>query len=304
MKKNSDPHFHISMIPVSQIDGSRNIRSSTNELSIKKLAESIKVHGLLQPIGVKADGPGRYILIFGSRRLKAIKHLGNKEIYARVFKGDNLELLDLLENIQREELTIRDEALGIYHLIESGLCKQSELVISLGKTKSYISRSNRLGEIIEKFSDQVSFTKLPRTVYWELLDTPELIARAEFEEWNQHQARTEVLLYKKGGLDNEGFENSAKKTAAGKQSKDYKIFSNDELGNFEPILIREDGFTVQEFTYSVESDLDRELVTKKMMDLLSALENCIGRVNNIRDQATDDIPTKLLPSAEENPYVG
>jgi ParB family chromosome partitioning protein len=136
-------------ISLAQIIESGNVRKDYQD--IEELAQSIKTSGLLQPIAVKAsgkdgDGIERYELIAGHRRLRAFKHLfdsgdgGFSMIEAVVVTGDKLTL-QLVENLQRSDLTAREREDGIYLMAKNGDVPQRELAAMLGKTESYVSRN-------------------------------------------------------------------------------------------------------------------------------------------------------------------
>jgi ParB/RepB/Spo0J family partition protein len=113
---------------------------------IKELAESIRKNGQIQPVVVKfageKDGLKQYELIAGFRRRAAFEYLCSKGddfnmINASIVTGDKL-IIQLVENIQREDLSAPEREKAIYQLAESGL-KQTEIAAQLSKPKSYIS---------------------------------------------------------------------------------------------------------------------------------------------------------------------
>jgi ParB/RepB/Spo0J family partition protein len=113
---------------------------------IRELAESIKTNGQIQPVVVKEagerDGEKIYELIAGFRRRAAFEYLRSRGddynmINASIITGDKL-IIQLVENIQRADLTAREREAGIYQLLESGL-KQNEIAAQLSKSKPYIS---------------------------------------------------------------------------------------------------------------------------------------------------------------------
>lgn len=120
-------------------------RKHFDEEKIEELAQSIKEHGVLQPIIVKKSEIGYYI-IAGERRFRACKHLGLQTIPAIVRDIDDKVMaeLALLENLQREDLTIIEEALAYQMLIERYEATQQEIADRLGKSRAHISNALRM----------------------------------------------------------------------------------------------------------------------------------------------------------------
>jgi ParB family chromosome partitioning protein len=119
-------------------------RKHFDEEALKELAESIRVNGVLQPIIVKKVLNG-YLLVTGERRVRAAKMAGFSTVPAIVRDYNNRYLaeLALLENIQREDLTIVEEAEAYRNAINSMNLTHLELAEKVGKSRSYIS--NTLG---------------------------------------------------------------------------------------------------------------------------------------------------------------
>jgi ParB family chromosome partitioning protein len=119
-------------------------RKHFDETALNELAESIRANGVLQPIIVKKVASG-YMLVAGERRCKAAKIAGFTTIPAivRDYNNQYLAELALLENIQREDLTIIEEATAYKNAIDSLNLTHLELATKIGKSRSYIS--NTLG---------------------------------------------------------------------------------------------------------------------------------------------------------------
>ena len=109
------------------------------------LAESIKENGLLQPVTVRKED-GKYILIAGERRLRATKLAGLTEISAIVsdFSQEDSAVLALLENIQRKNLNVFEQAYAILSLINEWEITQEETAKRLGMSQSYLANKLRL----------------------------------------------------------------------------------------------------------------------------------------------------------------
>ncbi len=114
--------------------------------NLKDLAESIKEHGVVQPIIVTKISENKYELIAGERRLRASKLIGNKEIPAIIREANNQEKLELaiIENVQRHDLNAVEEAKAYKRLKEEFNLTQEEIAQKLGKSRVVIANTMRL----------------------------------------------------------------------------------------------------------------------------------------------------------------
>ncbi len=119
-------------------------RKTFNEESLKELADSIKEYGIVQPVIVKKNIKG-YYLIAGERRTKAAKIAGLETIPAIVKDFNDQEMMEiaLIENIQREDLNPIDEAMAYESIIKLGNMTQEEFATKFGKSRSHVT--NMLG---------------------------------------------------------------------------------------------------------------------------------------------------------------
>ncbi|HEX5330990.1 ParB/RepB/Spo0J family partition protein [Sulfuricurvum sp.] len=119
--------------------------------SLSELSESIKTHGLLQPIVVKEDLDG-YILIAGERRLRASKLAKNKTIKAIVVSVSDEQMREqaLIENIQRDELNVIDLAQAYQELIDIHELTHEQLSQTVHKSRAQITNTLRLLQLSEK----------------------------------------------------------------------------------------------------------------------------------------------------------
>ena len=119
-------------------------RKTFDEEKLKELAESIKEHGVVQPVIVKKSIKG-YELVAGERRTKASKIAGKTTIPAiiRDFNDEEMMQIALLENIQRENLNPIEEALAYENIIKSTGMTQEKIAQKFGKSRSYVT--NMLG---------------------------------------------------------------------------------------------------------------------------------------------------------------
>lgn len=112
---------------------------------LEELANSIRRHGILQPLSVRRNG-GEYELIAGERRLRAARLAGLTDVPCIIMVMDDREsgMAALLENLQREDLDYIEEAQGIRTLMEQWDMRQEQVAAALGKSQSGICNKLRL----------------------------------------------------------------------------------------------------------------------------------------------------------------
>lgn len=121
-------------------------RKDFDETALSELAESIKQHGLIQPIVVKPNTNGRYSIIAGERRWRASRLAGLSEVPVIIKEADEQTLMEiaLIENLQREDLNAVEEALGYRSLIDAYGLTQEEVANKMGKSRSSVTNALRL----------------------------------------------------------------------------------------------------------------------------------------------------------------
>lgn len=136
-------------------------RSIFDEEKIGELAESIKEHGVLQPIIVRVVGD-KYQIVAGERRYRASKMVKFETIPAIIRDLDDGDAasIALVENIQREDLTAIEEARAYKKLMEINHLKQEELATQLGKAQSTIANKIRLLNLPERVQSAVLERKI------------------------------------------------------------------------------------------------------------------------------------------------
>lgn len=144
-------------------------RKFFNAEDIQSLADDIKSHGLIQPIIVRTDGLGQYIVIAGERRLRAFQLLKEPKIRAILrndYSSDNLGYIQIAENIKRADLKFYELAEFIISKVDAGV-KQSTLADEIGLSRAEISRymawkeaPEYLKEAKDKFSSIRAFADL------------------------------------------------------------------------------------------------------------------------------------------------
>lgn len=132
---------------LSDIEPNRNQpRKSFDEEALSELSESIKKHGLIQPIVVRPEANGTYRIIAGERRWRACVMANLSEVPVVIKETDDRELMELalIENLQRENLNPVEEALGFRSLMETYGMTQENVSESVGKSRSAVANSLRL----------------------------------------------------------------------------------------------------------------------------------------------------------------
>ncbi len=132
-------------------------RQEFDEGELEELARSIREKGLLQPVVVRRLAEGGYELVSGERRLRAARKAGLTELPSIVRDVDEEEMLvlALVENLQREDLNAVEEAKAYRELISKFELKHEEVARALGKSRPAITNSLRLLELPEEILDMV-----------------------------------------------------------------------------------------------------------------------------------------------------
>lgn len=134
-------------IPIEDIEANpKQPRRDFDEKSLQELAESIKLHDIIQPVTVSRLPSGKYRLIAGERRWRAAKLAGVKDIPAYIRQANDSQLLELalLENLQREDLNAMEVALSYKRMMEELDFTQEQVAERMGKDRSTVANFIRL----------------------------------------------------------------------------------------------------------------------------------------------------------------
>lgn len=134
-------------LPISQVEScSSQPRKHFDEASLAELADSIREHGIIQPLTVRKLASGYYQIIAGERRWRAARLAGLQEVPVIVMEADDRKAAELamIENLQREDLNPMEEAAGFQSLIESYHMTQEEAAQRVGKSRSAVTNALRL----------------------------------------------------------------------------------------------------------------------------------------------------------------
>ncbi len=120
-------------------------RKNFDAEKLRELAESIRQHGIIQPLVLKPE-KARYLIVAGERRYRAARMAGLKQVPAVIKEVTDQELLQLsiIENIQREDLNPIEEAMAYKRLIEEFSLKQDEIAERVSKSRTAVTNSMRL----------------------------------------------------------------------------------------------------------------------------------------------------------------
>ena len=158
-EESSEREGSVSFVRLSLVDPkSDQPRKYFDKEALEELSESIKEHGLLQPILVREYGDGRYQIIAGERRFRASKLAGLEEIPAIILDRDDRAVaqLALIENIQREDLNPIEEAMAYRSLAQMYDMTQEELSEKVGKSRSAVANSMRLLDLPDEVLSMVA----------------------------------------------------------------------------------------------------------------------------------------------------
>ena len=135
------------LLPISQVEpGLNQPRKRFEPEALADLADSIRTHGIIQPLTVRRLSSGYYQIIAGERRWRAAKAAGLDEVPAVIIEADDRKVMELglIENLQREDLNPVEEAKGYQVLIQEHGLTQEEVAQRMGKSRPAITNALRL----------------------------------------------------------------------------------------------------------------------------------------------------------------
>lgn len=140
-------------LSISQVESCANQpRKYFDEESLSELADSIREHGILQPLTVRRLASGYYQIVAGERRWRAARMAGLSQVPVIVIEADDRKMteLALIENLQREDLNPIEEAEGYRNLMDSYHLTQEEAAERVGKSRSAVANALRLLNLDEE----------------------------------------------------------------------------------------------------------------------------------------------------------
>ena len=137
----------VTTLPISQVESCQNQpRKRFDEAALAELAESIREHGVIQPLTVRQLASGYYQIIAGERRWRAARLAGLREVPVVIIEADDRKAMELamIENLQREDLNPMEEAEGFRVLVEKYEMTQEQAAQRVGKSRSAVANAMRL----------------------------------------------------------------------------------------------------------------------------------------------------------------
>ena len=151
------------LLPLHKIEPNRSQpRQDFDEEELAALAESISVHGVIQPLTVRLQDSGYYQIIAGERRWRAARMAGLSEIPAVIVEADDKKAMELalIENLQRQDLNPVEEALGYQSLMDDYGLTQDETAQRVGKSRSAVANTLRLLNLPMEILEKLRFGQL------------------------------------------------------------------------------------------------------------------------------------------------
>lgn len=199
----------ITRIPVQDIEPNpKQPRSDFDEKALKELADSIRLHDIIQPVTVSRLANGKYRLIAGERRWRASKLAGIADIPAYIRQANDTQLLELalLENLQREDLNAMEISLSYKRMMEELEYTQEQVAERMGKDRSTVANFIRMLKLppdiqLAVRSGELSMGHARALINVDTVDK-QLYIFKEIKEKGLSVRQTEALvrnLYKQGG---------------------------------------------------------------------------------------------------------
>ncbi len=247
-------------LKISEIEPNRSQpRRDFNEESLRELADSIAVHGVLQPLLVRPLPEGGYQLVAGERRWRASRMAGLFEVPVIIREMSDAEMMQIsmIENLQRENLNPVEEAMGYKVLQDQYGLTQEEIAKSVGKSRPVVANSLRLLNLAEPVLDLLREGKISSGHARALLsidDAEEQLRIAELIEKNDLTVRD---IEKAAKAINAG-KKQTKPTAVHQRNSFYdevELALNEHLSRKVKVVNGKDKGGVLEIEFYSEEDL-------------------------------------------------
>ena len=253
------------VMPLSQLTpGKFQPRKNFNQDSLKELAESIKAQGIIQPILVRMTSNNQYEIIAGERRWQAAKiaKLDEVPVVVKDISDSTALAMALIENIQREDLNVIEEARGIKRLIDEFNITHEAAAEAVGKSRAAVSNTLRLLSLCEHAQYALETNKIEMgharaILSLSLIDQAMMCQKIVNQKLTVREVEKEVS------------EGTTKKPTP-KQSKDHDIQRlenelSDRFGTNISISHKQSGKGSINFKYSNLDELDRIIAKLKLL---------------------------------------
>ncbi len=255
----------VELLPIGRIEPRMDQpRSAFDEEKLAELSQSIREHGLIQPVAVRSMGDGYYQIIAGERRWRAARDAGLTEIPANIIEADEQKTaeLALIENLQREDLTPMEEARGYEGLIRQYGLTQEQVADRIGKSRPVITNSLRLLRLPPEVQELVEERKLSLSHARALLelDDPELQKKAAARAVSEGlSVKATTALVKRLALEKTRPPREKKNPRLGPDGVDYVAEMEQELSRLLDRKVRIEGTArggVIKLQFTGEEDLN------------------------------------------------
>ena len=253
------------VMPLSQLTpGKFQPRKNFNQDSLKELAESIKAQGIIQPILVRMTSNNQFEIIAGERRWQAAKiaKLDEVPVVVKDIPDSTALAMALIENIQREDLNVIEEARGIKRLIDEFNITHEAAAEAVGKSRAAVSNTLRLLSLCEHAQNALETNKI------EMGHARAILSLSPIDQAMMCQKIVNQKLTVRE-VEKEVSEGSTKKTSP-KQSKDHDIQRlenelSDRFGTNILISHKQSGKGSINFKYSNLDELERIIEKLKLL---------------------------------------
>ncbi len=245
-------------------------RKTFNQEALQELSESIKEHGLLQPIVVYDNGDGDYVLIAGERRLRASKLAGLSNIRAIVAEIEQKKMRELaiIENIQREELNAIELALSYQELLEEYDITHEELSKRINKSRTQITNTLRLLQLCDEVKTMLGEEKITQghaKMLVTLSESEQKLVADSIIGQRLSVRDTETLIKKlKNGQDSTAKDSISKAKSKG-QAKNLDISLLEELRRELSSLGIQSSINATKLSIDFKSDAEITTLLKKIV---------------------------------------
>ena len=279
----------------------RQPRKEFDEEALKELAESIKAHGLIQPIVLRPspDKEDEYYIIAGERRFRAVKLNGDKTIRAivkKTLKPEEIGYVQMAENIKRANLTVVEIAEFICRQLEAG-DKQAEVVEKLGLNKAIVSQYAVWPECIKEAltSKKIGSIQSAYALFKTWQEYPE--ETAKFVAENEKISQAEARKFEPKSLYVQTFQDQEDISQPSDQVSDEPVLDTSVSPATEDIVASEESENKPEEADNGSEETETVNSEEGLKEEIGTLEEC-GSIDNYEEKTTTDEEERLDVSEE------
>lgn len=268
-------------------------RKTFDQKGLEDLARSIKEYGLLNPISISKAGD-HYEILAGERRYRASLLNGATEIEAIIkdYEDKDIEILSLIENVQREDLSSIEEATAYKKLYETYNLTQDQIAEKMGKSRSYIANTMRLLKLEDSEKEALNKGEISSSQARSLLSLKDEDDRKKaLEDYkNKKTVVREVEELSRAKADKPSKEESPKTSENEKHKGKYLDLSKDTKDTKEEKLPNLDQLLFDDFEEKFMDKLSTKVSIKKDKDTYRLVIDCysIEDLENIYKRLGED----------------